>query len=71
MTVRCIILKVTNDYYIGKSFSTNKTLKIIRNEHIRELKRKDDYEFYCRREKRFFRDILIPISEEEAFSMEG
>ncbi|WP_300383820.1 hypothetical protein [Clostridium sp.] len=70
MTVRCTILKVTNDYYIGKSFCMNKTFKIIRNEHIRELKKKDDYEFYCRREKGLFRDILIPVSEEEAFSME-
>lgn len=69
MTVRCTILKVTNSYYIGKNFCTNKTFKIMRNEHIRELKKKDDHEFYCRREKGFIRDILIPISEEEAFRM--
>ncbi|ASW42382.1 MULTISPECIES: hypothetical protein [Eubacteriales] len=69
MTVRCTIIKVKKDYYIGKNLYTNKTFKIIKNQHIRELKRNDDYEFYCKREKGLFRDILIPISEEEAFKM--
>lgn len=66
MTARCKILKVAKDYYIGKNSYSNKKFKIIRNEHIRELKRNDDYEFYCKREKGLLRDILIPISEEEA-----
>ena len=67
MTIRVTIKKVKNKYYIAKS-SYNKTFKIIKNEHIRTLYKNDDYEFYCIRTKGIFRDILIPISEEEALS---
>lgn len=71
MTIRLTILKVCKDYYIGRDNYTKKKFKVVKNEHIRPLKKNDDYEFYCRREKRFLRDILIPISEEEAFKMDN
>lgn len=67
MTIRVVILKVRKKYYIGKN-SFNKTFKILKNEHIKNLNRNDDYEFYCKKQKGFFRDILIPISEEEALN---
>lgn len=69
MTIRLTILKVTKNYYIGKHLVTNKKFKVLKNEHIRSLRKDDDYEFYCKREKGILRDILIPISEEEAFTM--
>lgn len=70
MIIRCTILKVKKDYYIGKNEYMNKKFKIVRNEHIRELKTGADYEFYCiKKDRNIMKDILIPISEEQAFSM--
>ena len=70
MTIRCTILKVKKDYYIAKHNYMKKKFKIIRNENIRELKTGEDYEFYCiKKVRRIMKDILIPISEEQALSM--
>lgn len=68
MTIRLTILRVSNNYYIGRHTLTKKKFKIIKNEHIKMLKKNDDYEFYCKREKGIFRDILIPISEEDVMN---
>ena len=69
MTVRLTILKVCKNHYIGIENFSKKKFKVIKNEHIRTLKKNDDFEFYCRSEKGFLKDILIPISDEEAFKM--
>jgi len=68
MTIRLTILRVTKKYYIGKNESTKKKFKILKNEHIRTLRKHDDYEFYCKREKGILVDTLIPISEVEALA---
>ena len=70
MIIRCTILKVKKDYYIGQHNYMKKKFKIIRNENIRELKPGADHEFFCIKKVRMvMKDILIPISEEQAFSM--
>lgn len=69
MTARLTILKVYKDFYIGIDTFTSRKFKVIKNSHIKNLKKNDDYEFYCIRKKGLFRDILIPISEEEALKI--
>lgn len=69
ITVRLIITKVKRNYYIGKNEFSNKSYKIIKNDHIRKLKKQDDVEFYCRKEYGFLWDKLIPVSEEEVLGL--
>lgn len=70
MLIRCIILKVKKDYYIAQHNYSKKKYKIIRNENICELNTGADHEFYCiKKVRKMMKDILIPISEEQAFSM--
>lgn len=62
---RLIITKTKKDYYIGVSFNGTK-YKVHSNEHIGTYKVGADISFYAKKEKGFLKDILIPISDEEA-----
>lgn len=65
MLYRLIITKIKKDYYIGVSFNGTK-YKIHKNEHIGNYKMGSDISFYAKKENGFLKDILIPISDEEA-----
>lgn len=69
MLKRVIITKVCSKYYIAKYVFDGKKCKIVRNEHIKTLAKGVDYQFYCKEQTvKFGRNLLIPISEEEAFA---
>lgn len=65
MLYRLIITKVKKDYYIGVSFSGTK-YKIHNNEYVGKYKVGSDISFYAKKENGFLKDLLIPISDEEA-----
>lgn len=65
MLYRLIITKVKKDYYIGVSF-TGKKYKVYNNEYLGNYKIGSDISFYAKKENKFLRELLIPISDEEA-----
>lgn len=65
MLYRLIVTKVKKDYYLGVSFSGTK-YKVFNNEHIGTYKIGSDISFYAKKENKLFKDLLIPISDEEA-----
>ena len=65
MIYRLIITKAKKDHYIGVSFNGTK-YKVHSNEHIGTYKVGADISFYAKKENGFLKDILIPISDEEA-----
>ncbi len=65
MLYRLIITKAKKDYYVGVSFSGTK-YKVYNNEYIGSYKVGSDISFYAKKESGFFKDVLIPISDEEA-----
>lgn len=65
MVYRLIITKVKKYHYIGVSFSGTK-YKVYNNEYVGSYKVGSDISFYAKKESGFFKDILIPISDEEA-----
>lgn len=69
MAIRCIIIGVKKNYYIAKDWNGNR-YKIIKNEYLNNKHKGDDFYFYAKKEKKLFRTILIPISEEEAFNID-
>lgn len=65
MLYRLIITKVKKDYYLGTSFNGIK-YKVHSNNHIGTYKVGYDVSFYANKKVGFFKDTLIPISDEEA-----
>lgn len=65
MLYRLIITKAKKNYYVGVSFSGTK-YKVYNNEYIGSYKVGSDISFYAKKESGFFKDVLIPISDEEA-----
>lgn len=65
MLYRLIITKVKKDSYIGVSFNGTK-YKVHNNDHLGNYKVGSDISFYANKETGFLRDLLIPISDEEA-----
>ncbi|MBU3106748.1 hypothetical protein [Clostridium gasigenes] len=65
MLYRLIITKAKKNYYVGVSFSGRK-YKVYNNEYIGSYKVGSDISFYAKKENGFFKDVLIPISDEEA-----
>ena len=62
---RLIITKTKKNYYIGISFNGTK-YKVYNNDYIGQYKLGADISFYAKKQNGLFRDILIPISDEEA-----
>ena len=65
MLYRLIITKAKKNYYVGVSFSGTK-YKVYNNEFIGSYKVGSDISFYAKKESGLFKDVLIPISDEEA-----
>lgn len=65
MLYRLIITKVKKDSYVGVSFNGTK-YNVHNNDHIGTYKVGSDISFYANKKSGFLRDLLIPISDEEA-----
>lgn len=65
MLYRLIISKSKTGKYMGVSFN-GKKYEVIKNEHIGNYSKGSDISFYAKKESGFFKDRLIPISDEEA-----
>lgn len=65
MLYRIIIKKETKNYFIGKNYN-KKIYKIKKNTYSKNLYIGADVYIYAICIKKFFYDVLIPISDEEA-----
>lgn len=68
MLFRCIIKLKFKNFYIGKTYN-KKWYLIINNSHSSYFKKGADYNFYAKKSKSVILDKLLPISDEEAYTL--